>query len=85
MKQGEFQPLPVEHQIALLKINNEGLLDELAVDQIREFEAEYLQTISSKFDEELTALAASGVLDDKLGDKLVEAAKTLIHQMTLDA
>jgi F-type H+-transporting ATPase subunit alpha len=85
MKQGEFQPLPVEHQIALLKINNEGLLDELAVDQIREFEAEFLQTISSKFDDELSGLATSGVLDDSLGDKLIETAKTLIHQMTLDA
>jgi len=85
MKQGEFQPLPVEHQIALLKINNEGLLDELAVNQIREFEAEFLQTISSKFDDELSALATSGVLDDKLGDKLIETAKTLIHQMTLDS
>mgnify|MGYP003563802833 FL=1 len=85
MKQGEFQPLPVEHQIALLRINNEGLLDELGVDQIRAFETEFLQTISSKFDDELTALAGSGVLDDKLGDKLVKAAKTLIHQMTLDA
>ena len=31
MKQGEYVPLPVEQQVALLKINNEGLLDELPV------------------------------------------------------
>ncbi|MDZ7806560.1 MAG: hypothetical protein U5K71_05550 [Gracilimonas sp.] len=32
LKQGEYQPLPVEQQIALLKINSEGLLDKLAVE-----------------------------------------------------
>jgi hypothetical protein len=32
MKQNVYQPLPVENQIVLLRMNDMGLLDELAVD-----------------------------------------------------
>src|SRR5690625_7394989 len=35
MKQAEYEPLPVQNQIALLKVNNEGLFDELPVNMMR--------------------------------------------------
>ncbi len=81
MKQGEYKPLPVEHQIALLKINNAGLLDDLPVEKIGDFEEMYLETIGAKFSDELDNLAKSGVLDDTLGDQLVETAKSTIDQI----
>lgn len=80
MKQGEYKPLPVEHQIALLKINNAGLLDDLPVEKIGDFEEMYLETIGAKFSDELDNLAKSGILDDTLGDQLVETAKSTIDQ-----
>ncbi|MEX0993890.1 MAG: F0F1 ATP synthase subunit alpha [Balneolaceae bacterium] len=82
MKQGEYQPLPVQEQIALLKINNEGLLDELTVNRIKEFEENYLETIKAKFSEELQELGKSGELSDEFGEKLIDAAKTIINQLT---
>jgi F-type H+/Na+-transporting ATPase subunit alpha len=82
MKQGEYQPLPVENQIALLKINNEGLLDRLPVNKIREFEENFLSTVSAKFSREMSELGNSGVLDDKLGEELIKSAKTIIDQLT---
>ncbi|MEX1062593.1 MAG: F0F1 ATP synthase subunit alpha, partial [Balneolaceae bacterium] len=85
MKQGEYQPLPVENQIALLKINNEGLLDRLPVDKIREFEQEFLQTVSAKYSKEMKALGTSGVLDEGLGENLVKIASTIIDQLTVQA
>ena len=81
MKQGEYKPLPVEHQIALLKINNAGLLDDLPVEKIGDFEEMYLETIGAKFSDELDNLAKSGILDDTLGDQLVETAKSTIDQI----
>lgn len=82
MKQGEFEPLPVEEQIALLKVNAEGLLDALQVDQIQDFESQYRDTIRLKFSEELQNLASSGVLDDAFGDQLLDTARTLIDQLS---
>jgi F-type H+/Na+-transporting ATPase subunit alpha len=81
MKQGEYEPLPVEQQIALLKINNEGLLDRLNVNQIREFEASFLESVTARFDKEMSDLAKSGVLTDEFGEKLIKEATTLIDQL----
>ena len=81
MKQGEFQPLPVENQIALLKVNNAGLLDMLDVDKIREFESEFLETLVAKYSAKMQALAASGSLEDAFGDEIVELAKTVISRV----
>lgn len=81
MKQGEYNPLPVEHQIALLKVNNEGLLDKLTVNQISEFEHMFIETIQAKFHEELDDLAKTGVLDDSFGKELIETGKSTIDQI----
>ncbi|WP_440998685.1 F0F1 ATP synthase subunit alpha [Fodinibius sp. SL11] len=81
LKQDIYEPRPVEDQIALLKINSEGLLDELEVDQIQEFEQEYIETVHVKFDDEMAELAESGTLDDEFGDKLMDVAKTIINQL----
>lgn len=81
MKQGEYVPLPVEQQIALLKINNEGLLDKLPVEKIGEFEEMYLETIGAKFSKKMEDLSKSGVLDDTFGDELLASANSVIDQI----
>lgn len=81
LKQDIYQPLAVQEQIALLKINSEGLLDELTVDQISEFEENYLETVNAKYDEKMKGLAASGTLDDEFGKELIATAKTIIDQI----
>lgn len=81
LKQDVYQPRSVQQQIALLKVNSEGLLDELEVDQIQEFEANYLETISAKYNEEMSDLAKSGELSDEFGDKLLDTANTIIDQI----
>jgi F-type H+-transporting ATPase subunit alpha len=81
MKQGEYKPLPVEQQIALLKINNEGLLDKLSVDQIGEFENLFIETVQAKYSKKMERLADSGVLDDAFGDELISTAESTIDQL----
>lgn len=81
MKQGEYKPLSVDKQIALLKINNEGLLDRLPVGKIREFEDMFLETIAVKYAKKMEQLADLGLLDDSFGDELLEAAKSTIDQI----
>src|SRR5512139_3973563 len=38
LKQGQYQPLPVEKQVAIIFAGTQGLLDDMPVDQIRPFE-----------------------------------------------
>jgi F-type H+-transporting ATPase subunit alpha len=82
LKQGEYQPLPVEQQIALLKVNDKGLLNKLEVTQISEFEAQFLETVGLKYEKEMDALATSGTLSDTFGEKLIEIANSVIDQIT---
>ncbi len=81
MKQGEYQPLPVQNQIALLKINNEGILDKLTVEMIHEFEENFLETVSAKFSNEMENLGKTGVLDDELGKELIKTANIIVDQL----
>jgi len=81
LKQDIYEPRPVEDQIALLKINDEGLLDKLEVDQVQEFEQNYLEAIHAKFGEQLAEVADSGELSDEFGDKLLTTANTVIDQI----
>ncbi|TVQ04957.1 MAG: F0F1 ATP synthase subunit alpha [Balneolaceae bacterium] len=81
MKQGEYNPLSVDKQIALLKINNVGMLERLQVEKIREFENMFLETVAVKYAKKMENLARTGVLDDSFGDELVETAKSTIDQI----
>ncbi len=81
LKQDIYEPRTVQEQIALLKINDEGLLDDLKVDQIQKFEQEFLQTINVKFDQEMKELARTGELSDELGEELMNAAESIIDQV----
>ena len=81
LKQDVYQPRRLPEQIALLKVNDEGLLDELKVKQIQEFEQNYLETINAKYDEEMKALSESGQLSDEFGKKLMKTAESVIDQI----
>ncbi len=81
LKQGQFEPLSVEHQIALLLANNKGVLDKLQISAIREFEDQYLEAVSLKFSDELDKLGKSGVLSDELAAKLEEEAISIQKQI----
>jgi F-type H+-transporting ATPase subunit alpha len=82
LKQGEYQPLPVEQQIALLKVNDKGLLNKLEVSQISEFEEQFLETVGIKYEKEMDALASNGTLSDTFGEQLIEIANSVIDQIT---
>ena len=81
MKQGEYKPLPVEQQIVLLKVNSEGLLDKLEVNQIRKFENTFLETVGVKYSTQMKTLADTGVLDDTFGAEVLATAESTIDQL----
>ena len=81
LKQGQYQPLPIENQIALLLANNKGVLDKLPIAYIREFEDQYLESVNLKYTNEMAELGKSGVLSDDLAAKLEEDAFAIQKQI----
>ena len=81
LKQDVYQPLPVEQEIVLLKVNDAGLLDKLPVSSIGEFQTQYLETVNAKYSNEMADLANSGILSDEFGNKVIESANNVIDQL----
>ncbi len=81
LKQDVYQPLPVEQEIVLLKVNDAGLLDKLPVSSIAEFQTQFLETIGAKYSSEMAELALSGILTDEFGNNVIESAKHVIDQL----
>jgi F-type H+-transporting ATPase subunit alpha len=63
LKQGQFSPMTVEKQVAIVYIGTKNLMRTVPVNKIREFEAEFLQQLELRHPEALKALKA-GKLDD---------------------
>ncbi len=65
LKQDQFQPLPVEKQIAIIFAGTNGLLDDLEVEECRPFETELYRFLDNAKPEILRKLAASKEFDKK--------------------
>ena len=76
LKQGQFAPVAVEKQVAIIDIGTKGLMRNVPVNKVKEFEAEYLQQLEQRHLEVLTALKA-GKFDDSLTSVLESVAKEL--------
>lgn len=76
LKQGQFSPVSVEKQVAIIYIGTKGLLRQVPIDKVREFETEYVQQLEVRHPEVLQALKA-GKLDDSITSTLETVAKEL--------
>ncbi len=69
LKQGQYSPLRVEEQAAIIFCGTNGLLMDVPTEKVREFEAEFIAFLHNKYQDVLDALAA-GKLSDDITDTL---------------
>ncbi|MCL4166357.1 UNVERIFIED_CONTAM: hypothetical protein GTU68_034491, partial [Idotea baltica] len=77
LKQAQYSPVPVEKQVAMIYLGTNGLLRDVPVDKIKEFEELFLATLDSKAPEALAAFKAG-----KLAPEAVEAVKTIAAELS---
>ncbi|MDH7576650.1 MAG: F0F1 ATP synthase subunit alpha [Bacillota bacterium] len=70
LKQGQYQPMPVEEQIAVIYTGVNGFLDDLPVESVREFEQEFLRYLRSSYPQILAEIKEKKVLSDELTERL---------------
>jgi F-type H+/Na+-transporting ATPase subunit alpha len=73
LKQPQYAPLKVEEQVSILFAGSRGLLDDIPVDKIVEFEKGFHQHMATQGKDILEAIAEKKALDDDLEKKLREA------------
>jgi F-type H+/Na+-transporting ATPase subunit alpha len=66
LKQGQYQPLPVEKQIVIIFAGTSGLLDDLPLEQVRRFEEDLYRHMDNVHRGLLESIRTKKVLDDEL-------------------
>ena len=77
LKQGQYSPVPVEKQVAIIYLGTKGLMNDIPVERIREYEAEYLQVLELKHKDVLAELKKGNYTDEITG-KLEAVAKEIV-------
>jgi F-type H+-transporting ATPase subunit alpha len=73
LKQPQYQPVPVESQVAVIFAVTNGFLDDLAVPQLRKWEKDFLGYLAVSHPDVLEGIRTRKALDDALTGKLKAA------------
>ncbi|MBM4167070.1 MAG: F0F1 ATP synthase subunit alpha [Ignavibacteria bacterium] len=70
LKQGQYEPMPVENQISIIFAGTNGYLDEFPLEQVKRFEKEFLEMMEIKHKDVLNAIAQTKDLTEEITKKL---------------
>ncbi len=80
LKQGQYSPLSVEKQVAIVYCGTRGLLKKLEIKKVAEFEKKFLENLEGYHREVLEKLK-NGIFDDEIAEELKNAAEAVINKM----
>jgi len=84
LKQNQYQPLPVEKQVAIIFSGTQGYLDDLPVEQCRKFEDELYRFIDNAHPSLWEEIRTKKALDDDLRGKLKGAVEEFKARFVAD-
>ncbi len=76
LKQGQYEPMSVEKQVAIIYCGVKGLLSKVPVNKVKEFEADFLERLSMKHKDVLAELKA-GKINDNVENTIRQVAADL--------
>lgn len=76
LKQSQYQPVPVEKQIAVIYCGTKGLLKNVPVDKVRDFEQAFLEKMELEHQDVLNTLR-EGSLTDEATQAIEQAARDI--------
>ncbi|HEX6180976.1 MAG TPA: F0F1 ATP synthase subunit alpha [Chitinophagaceae bacterium] len=79
LKQPQYTPFAVEKQVAIIYLGTQGLLRDVKVKRVKEFEEHFLMEMENKYPEVMTEFKKGNLPDDGV-KKMVELANTIIPQ-----
>ena len=76
LKQGQYKPMPVEKQVAIIYCGTTGLLKNIPVTEVKTFENEYLELLELRHADILEKLK-EGIITGEITDVLEKVASEL--------
>ena len=81
LKQGQYQPLPVEKQVLIIFAGTSGLLDDYPVEQCRAFERELYKFVETSHPGVLQTIREKKILDDNLKAEMTRIIRECKEQV----
>lgn len=75
LKQPQYAPMPVEEQVVSLFIVTKGHIDDIPVDQVSQFESEFIKYLKQEQEGILDSLRSGATVDDDMSDSIAEAVE----------
>ncbi len=75
--QPQYSPMAVEEEVAIIFCGTKGLLENVPLEKVSEFEKLFLQLIRAKYQKEVLDVIKAGQLTDDVVEKLTECAKEI--------
>ena len=79
LKQGQYSPMTVEKQVAIIYCGTKGLLRDVPVNKVKEFETEFVSFLEVKHKATLDAIRG-GAIDDSVTSVLEKVASELVSK-----
>jgi F-type H+-transporting ATPase subunit alpha len=73
LNQGQYQPMPVEHQVAAIYAVTQGFLDDIPINKIKPWEMAFHQYLDEQASDVMADLREEKALSDELSKRLVAA------------
>lgn len=80
LKQPQYTPFPVEKQVAIIYCGTKGLLSDIKLEQVAQFQVEFLELLELKHKNILKKLA-QGKIDEEVTSVLEEVAKDVVDKL----
>jgi F-type H+-transporting ATPase subunit alpha len=81
LKQPQYSPIPVEHQIAVIYCGTKGLLNSLPVEEVPNFEKAFIDLLEAAHKEDVLTPLKNGVINDDITAILENEAASVVSQI----
>lgn len=78
--QPQYSPMPVEKEIAIIYAGTKGLLFDVPVEKVSEFEKEFLEILELKYRKEILDVLKQGILNEEVETLLAKIASVLVKK-----
>jgi F-type H+-transporting ATPase subunit alpha len=78
--QPQYSPMSVEQQIAILYCGTHGLLHDVPLDKVQDFERSFIESLQLNHQEDVLDVLRTGVIDDNVTKAIEETAAMVAKQ-----
>jgi F-type H+-transporting ATPase subunit alpha len=83
LKQGQYSPMPIEKQVAIIYCGVKGLLKSIPIEAVKSFEKDYLELLETKYKNILNDLK-DGSINDEIEATLQKVASEISEKYKIE-